>query len=85
MECPACHTENAEDSRFCSRCGTQLGLDGAGPSFATRTLATPLPAICGDHLVAGKYRIVEEVGYLDFFLAVSALLLRRMSAAWARL
>ena len=62
MECPACHTENTEDSRFCSRCGTQLGLDGAGPSFATRTLATPLPAICGDRLVAGKYRIVEEIG-----------------------
>ena len=62
MECPACHTENTEDSRFCSRCATPMGLAIAGQSFATRTLATPLPVISKGTLVAGKYKIIDEVG-----------------------
>lgn len=60
LECPKCHSENSDTSRFCSRCGTPLS--SAGGADLTRTLATPLPVISKDHLIAGKYRIVEEIG-----------------------
>ena len=84
MECPACHAENSEDSRYCSRCATPLpwAVGGeAGQAFATRTLATPpgqagqidlasltktlgtpLPVISRGALIAGKYRIIDEIG-----------------------
>jgi TolB-like protein/predicted Ser/Thr protein kinase len=44
MECPHCHAENSEDSRYCSNCATPLtSVAGGevGPGFATRTFATP--------------------------------------------
>jgi serine/threonine protein kinase len=39
-------------------------LSPAGPDGAslTKTLATPLPVISKDKLIAGKYKIVEEIG-----------------------
>ncbi len=92
MRCPKCHAENRDDSKFCGNCAAPLGA-GAGPDAAslTKTLETPVRALKPGTLVAGKYRAgcqdlkPKEAGYLDFFLAVSALLLRLMSAAWARL
>ena len=62
MECPNCHSENKESSRFCSNCATPLNLAGAEGASLTQSLATPLPVISKDSLVAGKYRIVEEIG-----------------------
>ncbi len=62
MECPNCHTKNKDDSKFCSNCATPLRVAGPeGPSL-TKTLAIPLPAISKDALIAGKYKIVEELG-----------------------
>ncbi|MBE0712056.1 MAG: protein kinase, partial [Candidatus Aminicenantes bacterium] len=62
MECPNCHVENRDDSRFCSNCATPLNLEETLPASLTQTLATPLPVILKDALIAGKYRIVEEIG-----------------------
>jgi hypothetical protein len=65
VECPRCHAENRDDSRFCSDCAAPLGPGAcAGPEGAsvTRTLETPLHVLKVGTLVAGKYRIVEEVG-----------------------
>ncbi|OGD12740.1 MAG: hypothetical protein A2W20_05575 [Candidatus Aminicenantes bacterium RBG_16_66_30] len=63
MECPKCHAENNDASRFCGSCAAPLGA-GAGPEGAalTKTLETPLRVLKPGTLVAGKYRIVEEVG-----------------------
>ena len=63
MECPKCHAENNDASRFCSRCAAPLGA-GAGPESAsiTKTLETHLRVLKPGTLIAGKYRIVEEVG-----------------------
>ncbi len=65
MECPKCHAENKENSRFCSSCAAPLspGVQ-AGPHDAsfTKTLETPLRVLKAGTLVSGKYRIVEEVG-----------------------
>ena len=62
MECPACHTENTEDSRFCGKCGAPLGRAGSEQPSLTKTLVTPLPVISKDSLIAGKYKIIDEVG-----------------------
>ena len=62
MECPNCHSKNKDDSRFCSHCATPLNLGEIGPASLTKTLATPLPVISRDSLIAGKYKIIEELG-----------------------
>ena len=65
MECPKCHAENKENSRFCSSCAAPLspGVQ-AGPHDAsfTKTLETPLRVLKAGTLVAGMYKIVEEIG-----------------------
>jgi TolB-like protein/predicted Ser/Thr protein kinase len=62
MKCPKCHSENPDTSRFCGACAALLAEEGLFPDSLTKTLATPLPVISKDKLVAGKYRIVEEIG-----------------------
>jgi len=62
MKCPNCHAENKEDSRFCGNCATPLNLGETLPASMTQTLETPLPVISKGSLIAGKYRIVEEIG-----------------------
>jgi len=62
MECPNCRAENKEDSHFCRNCATPLGKARPEPVSLTKTLATPLPIISKDSLIAGKYRILEEIG-----------------------
>jgi serine/threonine protein kinase len=39
-----------------------LNLAGAGAASLTKTLSTPLPVIKKGSLIAGKYKIIEEVG-----------------------
>ncbi len=62
MECPNCHSENKEGSRFCGSCAAPMNPSGAEGTFPTQSLITALPVISKDSLVAGKYRIVEEIG-----------------------
>ena len=66
MKCSRCQADNPDASRFCGSCAAPLGA-AAGPVGAeapslTRTVETPAPAIATGALIAGKYRIVEEVG-----------------------
>ena len=62
MKCPKCHSENKENSRFCSSCAAPLNPAETIPTSLTKTLITPIPVISNDSLIAGKYRIVEEIG-----------------------
>jgi len=62
MECPNCHSENRENSRFCNNCAAPLNPDETLLASLTKTLATPLPVISKDALIAGKYKIIDEVG-----------------------
>jgi len=65
VKCPRCRAENTDDSKFCSNCAAPLSTGaGAGPEGAslTKTLETPVRVLRPGTLVAGKYRIVEEVG-----------------------
>jgi len=65
--CPKCRAENRDDSKFCGDCGLPLSPGakaGAGPEAAslTKTLETPVRVLRPGTVIAGKYRIVEEVG-----------------------
>ncbi|MFZ2054639.1 MAG: inactive serine/threonine-protein kinase VRK3 [Candidatus Aminicenantales bacterium] len=58
--CPKCRHENPDETAFCGRCGAALKAEEGFPE--TKTLVTPPPTISKDTLIAGKYRIVEELG-----------------------
>ncbi|MGA2361465.1 MAG: protein kinase [Candidatus Aminicenantales bacterium] len=62
MKCPRCHAENNDNSRFCSNCATPLGQAGPEGASLTKTLETPLQVLKTGSLVAGKYKIIEEIG-----------------------
>jgi TolB-like protein/Tfp pilus assembly protein PilF/predicted Ser/Thr protein kinase len=62
VECPNCHAKNREDSRYCSHCAAPLNPAGPEGTSLTKTLATPHPTLSKDALIAGKYKIVEEIG-----------------------
>ena len=61
-KCPKCHSENSDTSRFCCNCATRLTRDGQLPDSLTKTLETPVHALVKGSLVAGRYRVVDEIG-----------------------
>jgi TolB-like protein/tetratricopeptide (TPR) repeat protein/predicted Ser/Thr protein kinase len=62
MKCPHCHVENKDDSRFCSNCAAPLGVAGPEAASLTKTLETPVRVMKAGTVIAGKYKIVEEIG-----------------------
>ena len=63
MKCPKCHSDNPDTSRFCGSCAALLAQEGQPSVSLTKTLATPIPVISKDKFIAGKYRILEEIGH----------------------
>jgi TolB-like protein/tetratricopeptide (TPR) repeat protein/predicted Ser/Thr protein kinase len=63
MECSKCQFDNPDATNFCGKCGAPLTADARMADSLTKTLETPLPVIAKDKLIAGKYRIIEEVGH----------------------
>ena len=62
MNCPRCHSDNPDTSRFCGNCATVL-VEAGQPSISlTKTLETPIQLLTKDSLISGKYRIIEEIG-----------------------
>lgn len=59
-ECPKCHAENRDDSKYCRNCAAPLGQAAAA---LTRTLETPVQVVKPGTVISGKYRIVEELGH----------------------
>jgi serine/threonine protein kinase len=62
VKCPRCHAENSDTSRFCSNCGTALDVEETVSTALTQTLATPPPSFSKGVLLAGKFRVVDELG-----------------------
>jgi len=61
VKCPKCQFENPDTSRFCGNCATALTPGGQPPPL-TKTLESPAYVLTKGSLVAGKYRIAEEIG-----------------------
>ncbi len=62
MKCPNCHSDNPAASRFCGTCAAPLSGTKPGPSSDAKTLKTPPQGLAAGTLVAGKYRIIHEIG-----------------------
>jgi eukaryotic-like serine/threonine-protein kinase len=62
VKCPRCHSENNDHSHFCSNCAAPLGPAGEAGAPLTKTLETPLQIMKPGSLVAGKYKIIAEIG-----------------------
>ena len=62
MKCSKCQFDNPDATNFCGKCGVPLTAGARMADSLTKTLATPLPVIAKDKLIAGKYRIIEEIG-----------------------
>ncbi len=61
VNCPQCHSENTEDSSFCSKCGTQLSGAKEIPPY-TKNLQTPIQEFAPGTKLSARYEIVEELG-----------------------
>ncbi len=62
MKCPKCQSDNTDTARFCSNCATQLTPGGEPQAALTKMLESPAYVLTKGSLVAGKYRITEEIG-----------------------
>jgi TolB-like protein/tRNA A-37 threonylcarbamoyl transferase component Bud32 len=63
MKCPRCQYDNPTDSRFCSRCGTQI-LYSPEPTSFTQTVAYQpgLRELAIGGTFARRYQVMEELG-----------------------
>jgi serine/threonine-protein kinase len=62
MKCPKCHADNPDTSRFCGNCATQLTKDGQPSPALKKTLESSAYMLTKGSVVAGKYRVLEEIG-----------------------
>ena len=62
MECPKCHSDNPEDSGFCSKCGPQISSSEEVSVSPTKTLETPSEELTRGTTFAERYEIIEELG-----------------------
>jgi dienelactone hydrolase len=63
IACPKCHSENSDASRFCNHCAAPLNAAGPDAASLTKTLETPIQVMRQGTIVAGKYKILEEIGH----------------------
>ncbi len=61
MKCPKCQIDNPTESKFCSECGTQMGLSMEDIAV-TETIESPKEELTTGATFAGRYQIIEELG-----------------------
>jgi len=61
-KCPTCHSDNPDTSQFCGTYASRLTQAGPPPASLTKTLETPVQILKKGTLIAGKYRVLEELG-----------------------
>ena len=62
MRCSQCQFENPADTSFCGKCGSRLKIPGDLAMSFTRTIPYQAIGFAKGTLVAGKYKILEELG-----------------------
>ena len=60
IRCPECRHENPDDTLFCGRCATPL--KSTEEISLTKTLIPPVEVMQKGSTIAGRYRILEELG-----------------------
>jgi TolB-like protein/tetratricopeptide (TPR) repeat protein/predicted Ser/Thr protein kinase len=60
VKCPKCHSDNPDDTIYCGKCATPLKF--AEEISITKTLITPTERLQKGSTIAGKYKILEELG-----------------------
>ncbi|MGB2908031.1 MAG: protein kinase [Candidatus Aminicenantaceae bacterium] len=60
MQCPKCKADVSQDSHFCSKCGAPVKETADLSVSQTKTIQKP--AISSGKTIAGKYKIIEEIG-----------------------
>jgi len=60
VKCPKCQYENPDDTIFCGKCATPI--KSAEEISITKTLITPTERLQKGSTIAGKYKILEELG-----------------------
>lgn len=62
IKCPECHSCNPSDSKLCKKCGAQLLQREKTPISETKTIRTSIKDVNIGEAIAGKYKLVEELG-----------------------
>ncbi len=62
IECPKCHSENPDYSRFCNKCAALLTSAKDISAIPTGTLETPADQIIRGGIFAGRYEVIEKLG-----------------------
>ena len=61
MKCPKCQSNNPDDSHFCNNCASPLQPNDI-PFIHTRTIQVSEKSLAEDSTIAGRYKIIEELG-----------------------
>jgi serine/threonine protein kinase/tetratricopeptide (TPR) repeat protein len=62
MNCPKCHTDNPDTSRFCSNCAASLAQAGEPGVSMTLTIETATDEPARGTIFSGRYEVIEELG-----------------------
>lgn len=62
MKCPQCHSENPDGTRFCGKCAQPLAPVAEAAAPVTQTLRPSDKDFTPGVLIAGKYKLLEELG-----------------------
>lgn len=62
IECPKCHSENPDNSRFCNKCASPLPSAEDISALPTGTLETPPDQMIRGGTFAGRYEVIEKLG-----------------------
>lgn len=62
MKCPECQTDNPSDSKYCKECAAPLFSSKDTHAPETQTFRAPIRDVNVGEVIAGKYKLLEELG-----------------------
>ncbi|MFC2163768.1 protein kinase [Acidobacteriota bacterium] len=62
LECPNCHFENPENTKFCGNCATPLPIPEETLDSPTETIEAVISILRTGSVLSNRYEIIEEIG-----------------------